>query len=44
MTYALLAENAQEVAVSVRVGIFTRTEDIKFFDAWALSGTKATRC
>ncbi|TVZ03019.1 hypothetical protein EAS64_21410 [Trebonia kvetii] len=34
----------QEVVLTVRVGIFTRTEDIPLYDFWELSGVKRTEC
>ena len=34
----------QDIVLTVRVGIFTRTEDIRLFDAVALSGNKGAQC
>jgi hypothetical protein len=34
----------QEVVLTVRVGIFTRTEDVPLLDTWEVSGIKRTEC
>jgi hypothetical protein len=34
----------QQVVLTVRVGIFTRTEHVPLFDTWEVSGIKRTEC
>lgn len=34
----------QDVVLAVRVGVFTRTEDIPLYYSWGLSGIKRTQC
>jgi hypothetical protein len=34
----------QEIVLTVRVGIFTRTEVVPLFFAWGVAGIKRTQC